>query len=252
MRAVVVDVEGTTSSGEYVRHTLFGYARRHLPRWLAAHRTDPEVVRALRSAAVLTGHPAGKAGDDGALSDDDLRGLTAVLQTWIDEDAKVTPLKTIQGLMWQEGFAAGELTSHVYPDVPPALRRWHRRDLRLCVFSSGSVTAQRAWFRHTPHGDLLPYLDLHFDTENAGAKSSVDAYLAIAAAVGVAAQEILFLSDSDAEIRAARSAGWAAVTVCRGDAPDPAPGAMIRSFDEIDVTADGFRLVGRAAAAARG
>lgn len=245
MRVVVLDVEGTTSSADHVRTVLFGYARRELPQWLVAHRTDPAVVRALRSAAALSGHPTRDGGDP--LSDQDLRELTALLRDWIDRDLKATALKSVQGMIWQEGFAAGALTSHVYPDVPPALRRWHARGLTLCIFSSGSVTAQHAWFRHSPHGDLTPYLTHHFDTENAGAKSSPDSYRAITAAIGAAAGQIVFLSDSDAELRAARTAGWQVIGVRREEGTPPAVhGQVIGSFDELDITPEGARVLGAA------
>ncbi|MDG6107073.1 acireductone synthase [Dactylosporangium aurantiacum] len=230
MRAVVLDVEGTTSSSDHVHRVLFGHARRRLPQWLAAHHTDPEVAEALATLPV---------------PGTDLAGRVALLRTWMDEDRKETALKTVQGLIWQEGFAAGELTSHVYPDVPPALRAWHADGLTLCVFSSGSVAAQRAWFRHTPHGDLRPYLSHHFDTANAGGKSTVDAYRTIAAALGVPGDGILFLSDSGAELRAARDAGWHAVAVCRDGRAAPPP--AIRSFAELEVTARGYRLLDTAA-----
>ena len=82
----------------------------------------------------------------------------------MDGDVKATGLKELQGLIWQEGYAAGRLRSHVYADVPPALRRWSEAGLDLRIFSSGSIAAQKVFFAHTEAGDLLGLFRGHYDT----------------------------------------------------------------------------------------
>lgn len=129
------------------------------------------------------------------------------------------PLKTLQGLIWSEGFARGDLVSHFYDDVVPALRSWHAAGVRLHVYSSGSVAAQRAWFRSSPEGDLLPLVEGLYDTENAGPKQEPASYATIATALGEAPGRILFLSDRPGELDAARAAGWQAVGVRRPGEP---------------------------------
>jgi enolase-phosphatase E1 len=188
---LVLDIEGTTSSTAFVYDTLYPYSRTRLAGWVAAH-PDDEWVRV-----------AGEAGGGDAV---------AALTRWMDADEKVTALKAIQGRIWDEGFAAGELVSHFYPDAVPALRRWHGEGRALYVFSSGSVTAQQAWFGHSPDGDLRDLVDGWFDTETAGPKKEPESYRRIAAVVGAMP---VFLSDVTAELDAARAAGWATIGVRR-------------------------------------
>jgi 2,3-diketo-5-methylthio-1-phosphopentane phosphatase len=136
--AVVTDIEGTTGSIAFVRDVLFPYAQQHLAAFVAQHRGDPAVARLLRDAAEAAGEPE--------LADD---RVVALLQRWITEDRKVTPLKTLQGLIWAAGYAGGELQGHVYPDAAAGLRRWQAAGLALFVYSSGSVAAQKLQFGHS-------------------------------------------------------------------------------------------------------
>jgi enolase-phosphatase E1 len=131
----------------------------------------------------------------------------------MDGDAKTTGLKQMQGLVWRHGFEHGLLRAHVYDDVPPALRAWNdaQRDVR--IYSSGSIQAQKLFFGHTVHGNLLALLRGHYDTTT-GAKQQADSYRRIAAAFAVPATQILFLSDVVAELDAARTAGFR-TTLCR-------------------------------------
>jgi enolase-phosphatase E1 len=213
LRAVVVDIEGTTSATAYVTTVLFPYSAARLAGWLAANRADPDAMRAVAQVRELIGEPDA---DDGR--------VVAALQEWLAADRKATPLKTIQGRIWQAGFARGDLAAHFYPDAVPALRAWHAAGHRLYVYSSGSVAAQRAWFAHTPHGDLLPLLSGHFDTENAGPKRDAGSYQAITTAIGRRPNETVFLSDLRAELDAARAAGWHTVGVRRPGEPNYADG----------------------------
>ena len=151
----------------------------------------------------------------------------ATLLGWMDVDAKETPLKTLQGLIWAEGYADGTLQGHVYPDAVAGLRRWHAAGLALYVFSSGSIAAQKLIFGHSVAGDLTPLFSGYFDTTT-GPKRAAASYAKIADAIGLSVGEILFLSDTSAEITAARDAGMAALLIDRdGGAGD------ISRFDEV-------------------
>ncbi len=213
IEAVVVDIEGTTSSTAFVTTTLFAYSRDHFAEYLSAHRDDAALARVLDGVRTEAGEP-----------DADEARVVAILGSWVDADAKVTPLKTLQGWIWRDGFERGDLTSHLFPDVEPALRAWHARGLTLAIFSSGSVDAQRAWFGHSPAGDLQPLLSAYFDTENAGPKRDPDSYRKIATALGREANAIAFLSDARAELDAARDAGWYVIGVDRPGEPLAAQG----------------------------
>jgi enolase-phosphatase E1 len=210
--AVVLDIEGTTSSTDYVRRTLFAFAREQMARWVAAHRDEPRVREELDQVRAAMGNP------DAAEAK-----VVAQLVRWIDEDRKYTPLKAIQGWMWDEGFRSGTLTAHLFPDVAPALRRWAAEGHTLYVFSSGSVTAQQVWFGHGPEGDLRPLIAGYFDTANAGPKREPASYARIAAAIQQTPEAIVFLSDVSAELDAAKAAGWRTLRVRRPGEP---------SFDE--------------------
>ncbi|MFM8531400.1 MAG: acireductone synthase [Ilumatobacteraceae bacterium] len=224
--AVIVDLEGTTSSTLFVYEQLFPYSRERFAEWVGRADVDPAIARVVREVGVLIGQ-----------SDPSDDAVVAALEGWLDRDEKVTPLKTLQGYIWAEGFADGELTSHFFPDVLPALRRWHERGLREYVYSSGSVTAQQSWFRHTPEGDLLDFFSGNFDTETAGPKRESTSYLAITDAIGLPAHSLLFLSDSGAELDAARAAGWQTIGLGRPGEPNTAIGTPghpeVTSFEAI-------------------
>jgi enolase-phosphatase E1 len=227
-RAVVVDIEGTTSSTASVHVGLYDYARPRLEPWIEANADDPEVVAAVASTVADAGLAPGAATAD----------VVAVLHSWMDADLKATPLKTLQGQIWAAGFAAGELRSHVFADVAPRLRAWHNDGVAIAVYSSGSVASQRAWFAHTDAGDLTGLIAAYFDTVNAGAKRDAASYAAIATSLRVAPVDALFLSDVPAELDAAVAAGWRAIGVCRPGEPaeawDFGPHRVVASFAEVE------------------
>jgi enolase-phosphatase E1 len=150
-----------------------------------------------------------------------LDDAAGVLERWIDEDRKVTPLKSIQGLIWRKGYEAGELKGHVYPDAPACLRQWHQRGLKLYVYSSGSVEAQKLIFGHTEYGDLTPLFSGYFDTR-VGAKKEAQSYKTILLDTGLSGGDMLFLSDVGEELDAARAAGMKTCQLLRDDKARPA------------------------------
>ena len=185
LAAVLLDIEGTTTPIRFVHDTLFPYARAGLA-GLLARAQEPDVAAALAEVP----------GPD----------QLATLQGWMDADAKATPLKALQGILWRDGYASGDLHGELYPDVPPCLRRWAAAGLRLCVYSSGSVEAQRLLFGHSAAGDLTPLFTGFFDTR-VGAKREAASYATIVQGLFLPAGEVLFLSDIEAELDAAAAAG---------------------------------------------
>lgn len=210
VRAVVTDIEGTTSSISFVKDVLFPFAKRNLEVFVATHKGSPAVRQCLDGARELAGKPS--------LSDED---TVALLRQWIDEDRKATPLKSLQGLIWEQGYARGELQGHVYPDAVEGLRAWHARGLPLYVYSSGSIAAQKLIFGYTAWGDLTPLFSGFFDTTT-GPKVESPSYTRIARELGLPPGQVLFLSDSVAELNAARSAGLRTACLDRGEAVIPA------------------------------
>lgn len=227
---VVVDLEGTTSAAGFILGDLYDYAR---PRLDAVLGRADEVVQQARAQAIAETGLRVDASD--AEVADALRGL-------MDSDIKSTPLKTIQGVIWAEGFAAGEITSHFFDDVPPRLRAWHERGIRIAVYSSGSVASQQPWFRNAPQGDLSGLVEAWFDTVNAGPKKDPASYARIAEALGTDPARTLFLTDHPEEVDAALDAGWRVVALDR--AGEPWAGAdfaapAVPHFDRIEVTRAG-------------
>lgn len=222
-RALLLDIEGTTSSLAFVRKELFPYARAHLRAFVSEHRHEPEVQRELAEVTRL-------ARAEGSSADDPVREL----ERWMAEDRKATPLKALQGLLWQRAFQRGVFVAHVYPEVPAALARAREQGLALHVYSSGSVRAQQAFFRHSAAGDLTPLVAGWFDT-TIGSKLEAASYRKIAAAIGQEPREILFLSDSLPELDAARAAGLETLAVLRGPHALGAHAAVTR-FDELPLS----------------
>jgi len=213
IRAILTDIEGTTSSIAFVKDVLFPYARRHLPAFVDTHIDDPAVQHWLHEAAKEAG-----------IVWADRSEVVALLERWIDEDRKATPLKALQGMIWDEGYRRGDYTAHVYPDVAPALERWQQAGIALYVYSSGSVEAQKLFFGFCDAGDLTPRFAGYFDTET-GPKREMRSYAKIAQSIGVPANEILFLSDIVEELDAARSAGFRTTLVARPPSSCPAGGS---------------------------
>ncbi len=220
--AIVTDIEGTTSSIEFVHTTLFPYARRELDGFVRTHAAEPAVRSCLADVDALVGR---------ALSLDE---AIDTMTGWIDADRKAPPLKLLQGMIWRGGYRSGALRGHVYDDVPPTLQRWHAAGKRLFVYSSGSEEAQRLLFEHSIAGDLTRFFTGYFDTR-VGAKAESSSYRQIRDALGLDAGAILFLSDVEAELDAARDSGMITCQLIRAADCVPAPRHVhARDFDEVD------------------
>jgi enolase-phosphatase E1 len=173
------------------------------------------------------------AGQDPPAWDGSTAGAAAYARWLMDQDRKLTALKSLQGRIWAEGYAQGRLRGQVYADVPPALARWTAAGSRVAIFSSGSVLAQKLIFGHSDHGDLTRFLSAYFDTTT-GPKREAPSYARIAAALASPAAAGLFVSDVVAELDAARAAGVATALVVRTP-PGPAANGhpRVASFDEL-------------------
>lgn len=223
IRVILTDIEGTTSSIDFVHDVLFPYSSEHLADFIREHQGDDVDVREqLQAVAEHTG-----------LAVDDIDGLIGELQRWIREDRKETPLKALQGMLWEQGYQHGHFKGHVYPDAAHYLKVWSERGLRLFVYSSGSVKAQKLIYGFSEQGDLTPFFSGYFDTR-IGAKREPASYQAILQKLGVEPNTVLFLSDVEAELEAAEAAGMRTAWLVRdGEAPEEGRPAM-RDFDDVD------------------
>ncbi len=228
MTTILTDIEGTASSVSFVKEVLYSYARAALPGFVREHGYEPEVRRWLDQVAIEI---SASACQDAV--------IVETLLGWIDQDRKHTALMALQGMVWAAAGKDGDFTAPLYPDVVPALRRWHANGHRLAVYSSGSVTSQKLLFAHTDAGDLTPLFCGFFDTE-VGGKREVGSYRTIAQRLAQPPTDILFLSDVVAELDAARDAELRTVLLDRrDDYPQPRTGTAanghlrMESFAEI-------------------
>jgi enolase-phosphatase E1 len=218
IQAILTDIEGTTSSISFVKEVLFPYAACALPDYVRSRAGEPAIAAILDDVA-----------REAQLPRDDVETLIAQLLQWIAEDRKITPLKTLQGILWRAGYEAGHYRAHLYPEVAGHLRAWHDRGLKLYVYSSGSIAAQQLFFRHSEAGNLEPLFDGFFDTTSGG-KRETASYERIAAAIALPADTILFLSDVEEELDAAASAG---LRTCWLQRPADCPQAHDRSAHPV-------------------
>jgi len=223
VKSIVTDIEGTTSSLSFVKDVLFPYARARMGEFIRRHAKDPAVQRVLDEVRRISG----KKLTDAEVIDQ--------LTRWIDEDRKITPLKNLQGMIWEDGYRQGDFKGHVYHDAVRQLRNWRRQGISIYVFSSGSVQAQKLLFTHTEYGDLTPLFSGYFDT-TIGNKREAGSYRKIAEAIGTKPDEILFLSDIIEELDAARAAGMQVIGLVREGVPDLRSAyRQVRNFDEIEI-----------------
>lgn len=220
---ILTDIEGTTSSVQFVYTVLFPYFREHCHE-IKEMTANPEIQQAIKKTVELSA----------TLENKKITSVDAVIETlirWSIEDRKVTPLKTIQGILWKKGYESGEIKGHVYIDVAPALEKWEKHGLKMGVFSSGSIAAQKLLFQHSEAGDLTPYFSNYFDTTTGG-KREVETYKAIAVALNQLPADILFLSDIIEELEAADEAGFHTIQLIR-ETTIPAWKNTIHNFEEL-------------------
>jgi enolase-phosphatase E1 len=234
VRAILLDIEGTTTPLAFVYDVLFPFARAHMRDYLQAHADSDMVRDALDRLREEWRADAAARQDPPEWPDDALMPAVAYLEWLMDRDLKSPALKLLQGYIWEGGYRSGVLKGLVFPDVRPAFERWRGVPVKIAIYSSGSMLAQRLLFGATPDGDLTPFISGFFDT-SAGVKTSAASYRRIAGALSHSAAEVLFVSDVPAELDAARSAGCQVLLAERpGNRAATAKEAeTIRSFDEI-------------------
>ena len=223
IRAIVTDIEGTTSDIRFVHQVLFPYARERLAPFIRQHQAEAEVAAPLAALRHEIDQPQA-----------DIEQLIAALYRFMDEDRKSTALKALQGIIWRSGYHNGDFRGHLYPEVAGQLSAWQQQGLKLYVYSSGSVEAQKLLFGNSDAGDLQPLFSGYFDT-HVGAKRETASYRNIANEIGIAADELLFLSDIHQELDAARAAGWHTCQLIRDDADAQSRHPQVNRFDQIDL-----------------
>jgi enolase-phosphatase E1 len=229
-KVILLDIEGTTTPIDFVHKTLFPFAKDRIGKYVA-HNFDHlrrEVTQLVEEYSKDSGYAV-------PLDPTEPGSVSAYLEYLIDLDRKSTPLKSIQGKIWQEGYESGELRSVIFDDVSHVFERWKSEKKKIAIYSSGSVLAQKLIFKYSDHGDLSEFISAYFDTR-IGHKREVKSYQTISKELGRDANDILFISDIPEELDAARGSGMqTALSVRTGNAPiegDPNH-RVITTFDEI-------------------
>ena len=256
LRAVLLDIEGTTTPIAFVHEVLFPFARARIAKYLEAHWDEDQILEVRRklteehaeesrSKTRSEPRPETRAGlrteerrpeDRAGLRTEELRtagDVAAFALRLMDRDRKSPGLKLLQGLIWKEGYRVGQLHGQVFDDVPAAIRRWRAGGIDVAIYSSGSELAQRLLFKSTRQGDLTPHLKAFFDTA-VGAKVEASSYTRIATALGRPPGEVLFVSDVTAELKAAREAGMAVVLSLRPGNPPQAYTDTVESITSLN------------------
>jgi enolase-phosphatase E1 len=202
---ILTDIEGTTTEVSFVYDILFPYFRAHMDQWKTVD-SDP-MNQVLEQTRVLVR-------DEQSINLTSKEALFEQLRQWSNEDRKVTPLKTFQGMVWEQGFKSGAIKGHVYTDVKPALEQWTSMGIKLAIFSSGSIAAQKQLFGFSIEGDLTPYFSAFFDTTT-GMKRDEQTYQLIVEQLQAPANSVLFLSDIHQELEAAYAAGLRTLQLVR-------------------------------------
>ncbi|NPB06083.1 MAG: acireductone synthase [Aquificae bacterium] len=221
-KALLLDIEGTLAPLSFVKEVMFPYSRERLGAFLREHWDEPFLKEIVKEAEEISGREL-KTPEE----------AERLFSEWIDRDLKLAPLKELQGHLWEEGFKTGALVAPVYEDACRKLKEWKEKGLKLFVYSSGSVKAQKLFFSHSDCGDLTPLFDGFFDTR-VGSKKESSSYEKIARLTGFKPEEILFISDNPEELEAARKAGLKVLQSVREGVTPDGRFSQIRSFEEIE------------------
>jgi enolase-phosphatase E1 len=224
VKLILMDIEGTTTSISFVHETLFPYAKKMLASFVQANAGRPQVAAILAEVKKTVLEETGEKID--------VVGCLLALESWIAQDRKHTALKELQGLLWKKGYEDGTYRGHLYEDVLPAWEKWRTAGLKLAIYSSGSVEAQKQIFGFNQYGNLLSYLSAHFDTKVGGKKESAS-YREIAKQLSLPPQSILFLSDMSAELEAAQTAGMQVCQILRPGTQADERFPSAQTFDQI-------------------
>ncbi|MEJ5172244.1 MAG: acireductone synthase [Hydrogenothermaceae bacterium] len=225
IKAIITDIEGTTTPISFVKDVLFPYSYRKIEEFLKNQWEDGEVKKIVENIKQIEGR------------DLSFEEVVNTLRRWIEEDRKITPLKQLQGIIWEDGYKSGELKGYIYPDAYEKLKDWFDKSIKLYVYSSGSVKAQKLLFSHTNYGDITYLFSGYFDT-NIGSKLESESYRKISESIGVYPENILFLSDNPQEVIAAAQSGMKVYRLVRPNDTEYIenfPHPQITSFKNIDI-----------------
>lgn len=235
-KIVLCDIEGTTTSISFVKDVLFPYAKLHAKEYLQTHWNDDVTKQIVADLIALYEYKYFQSASPDQ-TDNTVETISNFVTYLIEKDLKLGPLKTLQGLIWNRAYIDKTIKGHIYEDVPPAFKKWTEDGIQICIYSSGSVMAQKMLFGNSDFGDLMPFLSDYFDT-GVGNKREQQSYINILQKLGAQSQDILFLTDITAEGKAAKEAGIQVIILQRpGNSPltddELSEYTVVKSFNEI-------------------
>lgn len=233
MKAILLDIEGTTTPIDFIYSTLFPFSKAKLSEFVKGNLSEIQLEIVQLKTEYKTDFAEQIYGR--RFDEKEPKTIVSYLEFLIENDRKSTPLKSLQGKIWQKGYESGELRSEVFEDVPEAFGRWNSENISIAIYSSGSVLAQKLLFENTNYGDLTKYISSYFDS-NTGAKTEAKSYKIIAEMLDLPIEETVFVSDVPLELDAARIAGMQTIlSVREGNAPikEDTNHRIVQSFAEI-------------------
>ncbi len=238
-QCVLLDIEGTISDIRFVYDVMFPYAKNNMNQFLLENWGALPVQGAVRTVARDAGRvslddwlgPKWQSGEGNSISK-----LVEHCHELMSMDSKATGLKLLQGMVWQSGFESGALRAELFPDVLPALEEWKANGMDLRIYSSGSVLAQKMFFKYTVLGDLTDLFSAHYDT-TIGTKKDSASYARIAAESQFDPSEIVFVTDVFGELLAAGQVGMQVIASLRPNnipLPTEFTGIAVTSFSQLE------------------
>ena len=229
IKFILTDIEGSASSGSFANDVLLPFSRKNLSEFVYSNTNNEEVLQCLYDAQEYIQEITGKKPSR--------KDVVQNFLEWIEQDVKHTSLNKLQGMLWKKGYESGAFKGHIYADVPGAFAKWKEKDIIIGTYSLGQITTQKLLFKHSSEGDLTTYLSAYFDL-GVGPKKDIFSYFHVADKLNLAPAEILYISDNEEELEAARKSGMQVVLAVRKEENKQTPLRskyfIARSFGDID------------------
>ncbi|CAG2109754.1 unnamed protein product [Medioppia subpectinata] len=247
-RAIICDIEGTTTSVKYWGECLVPYIKFNTKMCLKSRWDTPLLMDLINNLRISTAADNENGANIPAIADTD-RSRDVIIETvsnnvihQMNNRRYGKALQHLQLYVWYYGYQKGDFRGHVFEDVSRAFNQWHNfQNLKVYVYSSGVYLSQKLLFSCSVKGNLTPLIRDYFDVETYGSKTSGDSYMKIATKIGVKTTNLLFISDNPQELNAAKGVGCDVLLAIRPfnrELTDEEKHGLetIESFDEIAFT----------------
>lgn len=215
-RAIVFDILGTASKSGFLEKVLFPFLKINLDNYVNTHWTKKEFVKLYhRILEQSVEFQKKEASTPLVLPHDSGQAKTSLLDfiNFVTDNGINAPSVTeLRFKVWFEGYQQSKLRTPIYSDVPNRIRTWFAEGIKFYVFSNTWIEAQKALLRNTNHGDLTTLIAGHYDNDF-GLLLEPDSWRRLCTDIREQANDVLFLTKSPLEGRAAAEAGLNVVLV---------------------------------------